>query len=99
MHKMHGRYSHYGYLEAELGTAPVTPLHVVAHGVAGTEANPVRDLAVLLHGAAHDGLDLESLVGRHHAAAPGAEPTRRLPRSHVCTAASRCQAASGRQAP
>lgn len=30
MHKMHGRYSHYGYLEAELGAAPVTPLHVVA---------------------------------------------------------------------
>ena len=52
-------------LEAELGAAPVATLGVVADGVVGAHANPVRDGAVLLHLLAQLLLDAERLLGRH----------------------------------
>ena len=42
--RQHGEARH---LDAELGAAPVTPLGVVAHGVVGAKADPVRDRPVL----------------------------------------------------
>jgi hypothetical protein len=52
-------------LEAELGAAPVPALGIVADGVVGAHADPVRDGAVLLHLLAQLLLDEERLLGRH----------------------------------
>eukprot|EP01025_Chloroclados_australasicus_P066759 TRINITY_DN92198_c0_g1_i2.p5 TRINITY_DN92198_c0_g1~~TRINITY_DN92198_c0_g1_i2.p5 ORF type:complete len:115 (-),score=10.09 TRINITY_DN92198_c0_g1_i2:1-345(-) len=52
-------------LQAELGTAPVTALEVVADGVVRTHADPLWDWAVLLGLLGQHALDLKALVRRH----------------------------------
>lgn len=53
-------------LEAvELGALPVAALGVVADRVAGAQADPVGERAVLLAQVAHQTLDAESLVSGH----------------------------------
>ena len=52
-------------LDAELGAAPVPPLGVVADGVVRTQADPLRDGAVLLGLLGQRTLGAERLVGRH----------------------------------
>jgi hypothetical protein len=57
------------HLEAHLGAAPVPALGVIPDLVVGSQADPLGDLPVLASLLGQDLLDLESLVGRLHAAA------------------------------
>ena len=52
-------------LDTETGLAPVSSLGVVPDGVAGPQANPLRDGAVLLLRARKLLLGAERLLGRH----------------------------------
>ena len=52
--------NYFNYLEAELGSSPVSSLGVISDGVISLHPNPLRDRSVLLHLLTEDSLELET---------------------------------------